>query len=432
MNKLKTYGAVAGGVVMIACWPLVVGQIGEKLVSENIGRASNSDVKVEVVDYDRGYLSSQIQLKLSLVQEGLKEKFEQQGWKTDLYLNTEVKHGLFSVDSLTTLRDYPELPLSISSHSQLNGDTHFIAKLEEYKHEIAGTENETIAIAASELNADVTLDKQVKLSLNMPSLEISNDLGEQVKLTKLMASADGQIKNHLWIGQQTMDLESAEAISAENEMVSLLEGFSYQLVSSSVAHSLQNEASSAGGGRAQFDSESKIRLKKAVIAEQQLDDIQLDLHAGEVDKQSLEDLLHVVQTQNLEQEENLQNWFDQIDKLFSYGFVFNIEKIGFSYLNQPVSAKLAFRFPEGEPHITQNPMLFVSKLNGDVNAQMPKALVDQVPNLKIGIDQLQAGEYITQTESGFLFSVKVEDGNLLFSNGQKMPIITALMPLFMR
>ena len=427
MNDIKKYTAIAGGVVIVACWPLVVGQIGQNLIHDNIARADDSKLKLAMVSYDRGYLSSHLVTKIEVVDPEVKSLFESESLPTEWFLDSDISHSLFTLDGVTTFRDYDDIPFQVLTKTQLSGDTHIDAELESFEYVFADTEQGwSMSMQPSHLLADVTLEEITTASFNMLEMKLTNQVGEFFTLTDLQSTAQGKMQNNLWIGDQGLTIKSIEAGSPDDESLSVMEGFSYSITANR-AEPIEKDALNTP---ALYSSQTVINVDKVITAEQQVDDITLDIVTGDFDADNLSVLLDVLQSENPQQSE--QQAIAAIDGLVNSGLFISVDKLGFSYLNQPIDANLQINIASGTEHISQAPMELLSILDGGIFVQVPKALVEQVPNLQQGIDQLRSKEYIVETDTDFEFSATIEDGNIVFSNGQKTPIFSALMPLFMR
>ncbi len=72
MKELKKIAAIGGAVVLVACWPLAVGQIAQNVLTDGANQLNNSDYSVEIISYDRGYLSAQAVTRYSVNDHNLK------------------------------------------------------------------------------------------------------------------------------------------------------------------------------------------------------------------------------------------------------------------------------------------------------------------------------------------------------------------------
>lgn len=104
MHQLKKYGAIGGAIALALCWPLAVGQIGQNVIHDGITHLSNDSVKAEVVSYNRGYLSSEVQTRYTVADPELASQLEIDGLPTEFVVNSHVTHGLFSLKAESTLK----------------------------------------------------------------------------------------------------------------------------------------------------------------------------------------------------------------------------------------------------------------------------------------------------------------------------------------
>ncbi|MEF1227440.1 DUF945 family protein, partial [Vibrio fortis] len=125
MEQLRKIGAIGGAISLALCWPLAVGQIGQNAITDGIATLNSSSIQAEIVDYDRGYFSSNVKTRITIIDESLKEQLAIDGLPTEYVVNSDVSHGLIGLDALSTLEDQPDLPLTLTTSTELNGNTSF-------------------------------------------------------------------------------------------------------------------------------------------------------------------------------------------------------------------------------------------------------------------------------------------------------------------
>ncbi|MGV2839934.1 DUF945 family protein, partial [Vibrio cyclitrophicus] len=79
MEQLRKIGAIGGAISLALCWPLAVGQIGQNAITDGVAKLNNSSIQAEIVEYDRGYLSSNVKTRLTVTDENLKEQLALDG-----------------------------------------------------------------------------------------------------------------------------------------------------------------------------------------------------------------------------------------------------------------------------------------------------------------------------------------------------------------
>ncbi len=102
---------------MALCWPLAVGQIGQSIIEDGIANMNDKMIKGEVVEYQRGYLSSVVLTRYSVVDPELKTQFERDGLPIMFEVTSDVSR-LTSLTADSKLVDNDFLPLPcIAKHS---------------------------------------------------------------------------------------------------------------------------------------------------------------------------------------------------------------------------------------------------------------------------------------------------------------------------
>ncbi|MEF1261384.1 DUF945 family protein, partial [Vibrio harveyi] len=94
MENLKKIGAIGGAISLALCWPLAVGQIGQTIIEDGIANMNDEMVKGEIVEYDRGYLSSVVLTRYTVVDPEIKAQLERDGLPTAFDVTSDVTHGL--------------------------------------------------------------------------------------------------------------------------------------------------------------------------------------------------------------------------------------------------------------------------------------------------------------------------------------------------
>jgi uncharacterized protein YdgA (DUF945 family) len=423
MNQIKKYAAVGGAIAMVACWPLVVGQIGQNLAQDQLKGLNYADIKLELVSFDRGYLSSHLVTKLTVTDPKMNIALAAENLPTEWYLDSVIDHGVFSLDSVTTLRDFPNIPFQAQSKTQLSGDTHVNASLASFEQAFSTSQQEwSLNMQPVSLVADIRLDGLAAATFSLEAMRLTDQMGAYFSISDMQGDMAGVMERNLWIGGRNITVKSIEFGQPDEESLSLVEGLSSRFSAT--------QDDGKGEHSPLYSSHSVVTIDKVILSEQQVDDITLDVVTGDADANSLNVIIEALQPEREQQSQ--KPMMEAIDRLVNNGLFINIDQVSFSYLNQPVDAKLALTILAGTDHITQTPMTLMALLKGELEVQVPKALVEQVPNLQLGIDQLRAKEYIVDTGADFEFSAMLEEGNIVFSNGQKTPLMTALMPLFMR
>ncbi len=92
----------------------------------------------------------------------------------------------------------------------------------------------------------------------------------------------------------------------------------------------------------------------------------------------------------------------------------------------------ALAIPEGTHDVLQDPSVILSALTGHLNTFVSSQLAADYPFVQQGVDELVMMDMATQDEKGYHLKADVKDGNLVFANGQQIPLVALLMPLMMQ
>ena len=90
------YAAIGGAVALVVLWPLASGHVGQSIYDREVEQSQSPYAVITSESYDRGYLSSDVVTKVSLVGSA-NEQLELDGIPTSYVLNSKVSHGFLSI-----------------------------------------------------------------------------------------------------------------------------------------------------------------------------------------------------------------------------------------------------------------------------------------------------------------------------------------------
>ncbi|MDF4786876.1 DUF945 family protein, partial [Vibrio parahaemolyticus] len=198
MQNLKKIGAIGGAISLALCWPLAVGQIGQSIIEDGITNMNDEMIKGEVVEYQRGYLSSVVLTRYSVVDPELKTQLERDGMPTTFDVTSDVSHGLTSLTADSKLVDNDFLPLTMHSQTQLNGNTAFILDLDSwhYRNEAQGV---SVSTSPAKVTGDVTVLGDLNYQVSVPSVQVDFENGEELHLNALTGQGKGKQAKGYWL-----------------------------------------------------------------------------------------------------------------------------------------------------------------------------------------------------------------------------------------
>ncbi len=394
MQNLKKLGAIGGAISLALCWPLAVGQIGQSIIEDSIANLNDEMIKGEVIEYQRGYLSSAVLTRYTVVDPELKTLLISDNVPTTFDVTSDVSHGLTSLTADTKLVDSDSVPLTLRSETQLNGNTAFTLNLDSWHYR---NEVEDLSVSTS----------PVKVSGNVTVLGDLQGKGNQVK--------------GYWLGEQAFSLEKLDVVDSAMTPVFLIENANYS----------GNTATDEAGEKlnSQFNLAAQtMRLTDGT----DVDNFKLDFSIKDVDSQSFDQIMSIYQSSAVLSEQEINSLLPHIDTLFNKGFNLSVNELSLAFGEGTFHNEWELSVPQGTEQITQNPMKLVNVTNGALSTYFSDELVERYPFIQEGIDELLIMELIEKVEGGYQLKAQIGDGKLKFENGHEFPLIALLMPALMQ
>jgi uncharacterized protein YdgA (DUF945 family) len=416
MNQLKKVAAVGGAVCLMACWPLVVGQIAERVFQNNIGNIENQLVTAKVLNYDRGYLSSHVQTEIQVTDPGLKAQMQNDDLPTSWILNSDVKHGFFSIDAITQLDNQLDGPLKIVTQTQLNGNTHF-----EIDSQVTHYQGTTWSMTSTpmSLSGDVTTLGEIDYRLDIPSVQFSHaDL--QISLNNLYSNGQGKKEKGFWIGSQTLQVDKMVMSDDSGLGDFTLENVGYQ------------NTSSMDADRARYDTRQQFNIAKISAQDGVVEHLNVIFSMGQLDVDSLAKIAEILEHYADITPADAQNLQQAFDQLVAKGFSMALEQLDIGLTQGQIESNVDLKLPADMQGTPQDPMEVVKKLTGHVESQVPKAVADAFPVLRQGVDELVTMKMMRENGDAYQMKATVQDGDLVFESGKKVPLMVILMSMMMQ
>ncbi|BBM64497.1 hypothetical protein VA249_11430 [Vibrio alfacsensis] len=420
MENLRKIGAIGGAVALALCWPLAVGQIGQSIIEDGIANMNDDMFKSEIVQYDRGYLSSVVHTRYTVIDPVLKTELERDGLATTFDVTSQVSHGLTSLSADSELVDNDMLPLTMHSQTQLNGNTEFTVNLDSwnYQNEAQGV---SVSTSPMEVTGDITVLGDLNYAVSIPSVQVDFDNGEEIFLNKLTGHGKGKQAKGYWLGEQTFSLQKLDVLDASLTPIFVIENASYSGVTK------LDEAGEKLNSNLNLGAQ-KMHLTDGTI----VDDFKLDFSIADVDSQSFDQIMSIYQSSPMLDTQEIESLLPYIDTLFSQGFNLSVNELSLAFGEGKFRNEWQLSVPQGTDNITQDPMKLMMATTGSLSTYFSDELVEQYPFIQEGIDELMVMELIEKKDNGYELKAQISDGKLKFENGQEFPLITLLMPALMQ
>lgn len=420
MQDLKKLGAIGGAISLALCWPLAVGQIGQSIIEDGITSMSDEMVKGEVIDYQRGYLSSVVLTRYTVVDPELNAQLIRDGMPTTFEVTSDVSHGLTSLIADSKFVDSDFLPLSIHSKTQLNGNTAFTIDLDSwhYRNEAEGI---SVSTSPAQVTGDVTVLGDLNYQLTVPYVQVDFVNGDEMHLNGLTGQGKGKQVKGYWLGEQAFSLEKLDVIDASMTPVFLIESANYS----------GNTAADEAGEK--LNSQINLVAQKLRLTDgTDVDNFKLDFAIANVDSQSFDQIMSIYQSSAMLSEQEISQLLPHIDTLFSKGFSVSVNELSLAFGEGKFHNEWQLSVPQGTDQITQNPMKLMEATNGALSTYFSDELVEHYPFIQEGIDELLIMELIEKVEGGYRLKAQIDDGKLKFENGHEFPLMALLMPALMQ
>ncbi|CAH1535707.1 conserved hypothetical protein [Vibrio jasicida] len=420
MENLKKIGAIGGAISLALCWPLAVGQIGQTIIEDGIANMNDDMVKGEIVEYDRGYLSSVVLTRYTVVDPDIKTQLERDGLPTTFDVTSDLSHGLTSLTADSKLVDADFLPLTMHSKTQLNGNTAFTLDLDSWNYQ-NDAQGMSLSTSPLQITGDVTVLGDLNYQVSVPSVQVDFENGEEIHLTELTGQGKGKQAKGYWLGEQTFSLQKLDVVDAQLAPMFMIENATYN------GNTSLNETGDKLNSKLNLKA-NQLRLTDGT----DVDNFKLDFSIADVDSQSFDQIMSIYQNSPMLDEQEIQTLLPHIDTLFSKGFKLSVNELSLAFGEGKFRNEWQLSVPEGTDNITQDPMKLMTATSGSLSTYFSDELVDLYPFIQESVDELMVMELIEKKDNGYQLKAQISDGKLKFENGQEFPLIALLMPALMQ
>ncbi|PQJ88766.1 DUF945 family protein [Aliivibrio sifiae] len=426
MKELRKYAAIGGAVALVACWPFATGKIGEAIFKDGIASYSNSIIEVESISYDRGYLSSTAQSRIHVVDKGLSEELKEAGYPTEILVEHDISHGLFSISSTSTFvskEDTSEFiqGLTLTTESQLTGTTNLLLTSEDTDFatdDLKAQGVEKLFLAASQVSATVAKDGQFSVSYQLPKTELRLDNQSEMTIDNVAGQSIGHYVDDIFIGEASVGFNKLVFNDIETKLNNEVKGFKYTSVNQ--INEVKDKAEENT-----FTSKNTLTLAEATTSAGVLKEGVFDISFENLNYDAILKLVPLLQEQELTNE-NIEQLMLSFDLLAAKGFSLNINEFSANVLGSKVDSKVLMTLPAGTARASQNADKLVQTLQGNAELVIAKKLVDETPELRMQMDELLINEFAVEDGDNYRLSAKIADGQIELLNGQKMPLFMLL------
>lgn len=418
MQQLKKIAAIGGAISLALCWPLAVGHIGEKVMTDAVSTIQNDVVETSIKKYDRSYLSSTVTTHYTLTDPSLIAQFEADGLPKEFDVVSEISHGVIHLTAESKVVGLHDVPLTLTTVTQLNGNTEFELNLDAWNFSQPNGEG-AFSISPSHIVGSLTVLGELDYQLSVPSAQVSLQNGESLHLTQLTGQGKGKKEQGYWLGEQSIGFEVMELDSPNQNEKTELKNVSYQFSSE------KNQEAT------RLSNHHLFNMGELFVDGMYINDMLIDFSLLNIDTESFEFLMEAYQGDPT-LEEDTDVMMSHVDTLFSKGFDIELNKFSVSVGEGDMTSKWSLSVPEGTQGVSQGPHMLLSELIGNTTTFVSNGLVEEYPSIQQNIDELMVMEMIEQSEQGYTFEASLSEGQVKLINGQELPLINLLFPLLLQ
>ncbi|WBA10724.1 DUF945 family protein [Salinivibrio kushneri] len=429
---LGKYGAIAGGLAIVACWPFATGQIAHSMYEREVDQRSTPEFTLEQQTYERGYLTSQAVTRVAFQGE-TKAMLAQSGLPVSYEIASEISHGVFGVSSSNTLVMTPELqaitqkawpgnptPIRLELDTLMTGASDYHLTVAPFSLS-EGSSN----LTASELSLQGEIDRKghVKATFSLPALAFNDDSGQQLKVDSVSGSGSGYLQDGLWIGEQSLSLEQAHFSDVSGQSLKLdnveLE-IGNQLVASESASTRQlNNTNQLTVGTMALPNNTQWR--NLVVA----------LDANHLDYSAMSQIaLLSSQWQEGGAPVSMEAFDQALVQLLQSGLSIDLSPANLTVPEGDISIDMHVDVKESEPTGVFNLQQLVNQVSGDLDISVPNGVLTQSP-WQAKIQDLTKAGFVTQTDKNTVLTAKIEGNQVVTSNGTAVPLVQFVMFMLM-
>ncbi|SIN82080.1 DUF945 family protein [Salinivibrio sp. ES.052] len=427
---LGKYGAIAGGLAIVACWPFATGQIAQSMYEREVDQRSTPEFTLEQQAYERGYLSSQAVTRIEFQGES-KAMLAQSGLPVSYEITSDISHGVIGVSSSNTLVMTPELqaitqkawpgnptPVRLQLDTLMTGASDYHLTVAPFSLSEASSN-----LTASELSLKGEIDRKghVKANFSLPALAFNDDSGQQLKVDSVSGTGNGYLQDGLWIGEQALSIEKAHFSDISGQSLKLghvtLE-IGNELVESESTRELNNTNQLTVGTIA---LPNKTQWRNLVVA---LDANHLDYSA----------MSQIAQLSSQWQEEGATVSMKMLDQalvqLLQSGLSINLSPASLTLPEGDVSVDMHLNLKDGDPTGVFNLQQLVNQVSGDLDVSVPNGVLTHSP-WQEKVSNLASAGFVTQTDENTVLTAKIEGNQVVASDGTAVPLVQFVMFMLM-
>ncbi|WP_150137351.1 DUF945 family protein [Candidatus Enterovibrio altilux] len=423
--------AIAGAVALVVIWPLASGQISQSMYDQKIKQFQTPYAVLTRESYDRGYLSSDIVTKISLIG-AVKKQLDVYDIPTTYVVNSHVSHGVLSISSDSTLKITPELKV-ITNKFWPNGESPLFAHLEtsilgdtQYNMTFTGlnAKDEEMMVTSAPLIINGEMNKKhiITFDISWPFLNVNSPLGDKTVAINITGTGRGRLVDDIWVGSQSINVEAINIDTQSSILVNM----------NNLTMEVKNMLYALGGGNVKlaaandlrFNTENKISIEKFNIQDViTLHNCKIVVGFNAFAYNAMTTLALIANVMRHElTEQNMLQMITTLDSLVAKGLSIKLNSLEIGTLEGHINANADLTLESGLSNVSQNIKALPNKIKGDVNISVPLAYVVNFPKIRNMIDRLEKYGFVSQKEGILTVNAKIKGNQIVSLTGQNIPV----------
>lgn len=435
--------AFIGALLVVICWPFASGQMAQKLLEARLEKTHFEHFNVKIERYERGYLSSDIEIKLTAIN-NFKELIKTYDIPDDIIIDVSLTHGFFNVLGKAEVLVTPKWQAALASFELSEGspfyanlDVSFLGniEIEGFSKKIqANYKQFQVQAAPMHLSALIDRDNHLFFTSHLPKLMLEEAAGQMI-LTELGFKFDGYyLEDSIWIGQQKMNFSSVEFID-ETKRLAKLDNFSAESQNKLQSVLLTDVALIDDVNETPKQIEAEIekqtdrhiesinRLKIANLFVHHLGDyqaIELGILVKDVNFELIKQMAQEYE-QSASSQKN-QSLMSTFIALLAKGIELEISPIQMKLPKGKLAGKVHLYIEQDQDLNPANIMALTDKIKGELRFSLPTEVVQGIPSLSHTVAKLSKKGF-SQEEKGITgIDIYIDMGQIRGIDGNSLPL----------
>ncbi len=429
---MKKVGAVAGVVVLVACWPFATGKIGKTLYFDAIHAYQNQYVTLKNASYQRGYLNSTLITTVTVKPE-YQSLFETEGLPTRWEIDTKLHHGFLSYRSHSTLADTTDTnafihrlwektlePMSLDTTTSLFGNTDFHLSIDPF---VVKQAEGIWHIAGVTATGNVTRHGKTDATLMVPHIQYQGQLNGMITMNAMDVHLNGHDDNGFWIGEQSVSLGDMSWLDSVTQAAT-----TFSDVRLSMVNHLQSQAPVP-----LMTNDNELHIRRIQNANgQTFNNLNIKLSLADVDYNAISTLSELTHQFSQPWQNHDNNEAESaIHALVNSGLKLKISQCDVSTPQGQASGNMVLSLLKdaNANGVIAQPMSVLKQMKGNLMLSVPMALVNSTPLLKQRIQPLLQQGILEQEGENYTLNVIMKGDKLILSSGMQVPVALLMMML---